>query len=155
MQSAGLFPTFELLSLYSRLQSTNKFHPILVSWLWPLSILCFLLDLLFQEVLSSLHFFYQVVITYLSSSSQIWFHFSCLFLEQCIHLICCVTLYHLFLPKFVLRSLISYNNACCSRLSDVLEKKLVRYWLNDSSCRKFEVRLYLILSFEFVLRIFL
>lgn len=33
LMRAGLFPTFDLLSLYSRLQSTNKFYPILEQFL--------------------------------------------------------------------------------------------------------------------------
>ncbi|XP_028555451.1 ATP-dependent RNA helicase SUV3, mitochondrial [Dendrobium catenatum] len=33
LKRAGLFPTFDLLSLYSRLQSTNNFHPILEQFL--------------------------------------------------------------------------------------------------------------------------
>lgn len=33
LKRAGLFPTFDLLSLYSRLQSTNKFYPILEHFL--------------------------------------------------------------------------------------------------------------------------
>ena len=31
LQRAGLFPTYDLLSVYSRLQGTDFFHPILVS----------------------------------------------------------------------------------------------------------------------------
>lgn len=33
LERAGLFPTFDLLSLYSRLQSTTRFHPILEKFL--------------------------------------------------------------------------------------------------------------------------